>query len=152
MLTNFVSQVHRCARGILQPQKPRHARKGDATPWPNPSSPPLPTYRPDTVFEHSDSRLPRTIGFHDSFSQALMPLLAEHFRRITFTRQYAMDKMLAEQEKPDVVIQEMVDRIFMGPAEMFQQPRTSRPIAREWSVLPLVPHAGTCIIPRPEIR
>ena len=46
----------------------------------------------------------------DSFGSALVPFLAEHFRRSAFCWEYDFDTDLIEREHPDVVIQEMAGR------------------------------------------
>lgn len=51
--------------------------------------------------------------FRDSFADLLIPLLSEHFQRIVFSWQYTFDRDIVEREKPDVVIQEMVERELM---------------------------------------
>src|SRR5271157_3230122 len=104
----------------LQPRKPRQARKlaetGDSG---SPGRSVTPS-RPNIVFELPGTRLPRAVMFRDSFAEALMPLLAEHFRRITFSWQYTLNKELVEREQPDIVIQEMVERTLMGLPEWFR--------------------------------
>jgi hypothetical protein len=71
------------------------------------------TRQPDIVYESPDRELPRAVMFRDSFATWLIPLLSEHFRRIVFSWQYAFDRELVERERPDVVIQEMVERVLM---------------------------------------
>ena len=56
--------------------------------------------------------------FRDSYATWLIPLLSEHFRRIVFTWQYTLDRVLVEQEHPDVVIQEMLERTLMLDASL----------------------------------
>jgi alginate O-acetyltransferase complex protein AlgJ len=73
----------------------------------------LVTNGPDLVFEHPDPKLPRAVMFRDSFADLLIPLLSEHFQHIVFSWQYTLDRDVVEREKPDVVIQEMVERELM---------------------------------------
>jgi alginate O-acetyltransferase complex protein AlgJ len=82
----------------------------------DPPAPPPKPWRsgPNFVFEHPDKKLPRAVVFRDSFATWLMPLLSEHFQRVVFCWQYILDKELVEQEHPDVVIQEMVERTLMA--------------------------------------
>jgi alginate O-acetyltransferase complex protein AlgJ len=68
---------------------------------------------PDIIYEHPDKKLPRAVMFRDSFATWLIPLVAEHFQRIVFSWQYTLDRALVEKEKPDVVIQEIVERALM---------------------------------------
>jgi alginate O-acetyltransferase complex protein AlgJ len=79
---------------------------------PNPHDPLLRPWRSgeNFVFEQPDPRLPRAVMFRDSFGTWLMPLLSDHFGRIVFCWQYIFDYELVEKERPDVVIQEFVER------------------------------------------
>ena len=52
--------------------------------------------------------------FRDSFATWLIPLLSEHFQRIVYSWQYTMERGLVEREHPDVVIQEMAERVLMN--------------------------------------
>ncbi len=52
----------------------------------------------------------RAVMFRDSFSSRLIPLLSEHFSRILYQWQKDFDADLVRQERPDIVIQEMVTR------------------------------------------
>jgi hypothetical protein len=69
---------------------------------------------PDIVFECPDRTLPRAVMFRDSFATWLVPLLSEHFQRIVYSWQYTMEHKLIERERPDIVIQEMVERALMN--------------------------------------
>ena len=72
---------------------------------------------PRIVVEQADSTLPRALVLRDSFGAALVPFLAEHFRRTVFAwEDYPVfDVGLIERERPDVVIQEMVERKLSYP-------------------------------------
>ena len=80
---------------------------------PGPPSSKLWTRGPDMLFEHPDQRLPRAVMFRDSFATWLIPLLSENFSHILYSWQYTFDRDLVERERPDVVIQEMVERALM---------------------------------------
>jgi hypothetical protein len=56
------------------------------------------------------SALPRTLIFRDSFSDALIPFLSEHFSRIMLVHSFSVDLDLALSEKPDLVIYEIAQR------------------------------------------
>ena len=58
----------------------------------------------------NDPNLPTLVMFRDSFGSALVPFLAEHFRRSLFLWQYDFDPAVIEKEKPDVVIWLMTSR------------------------------------------
>lgn len=60
--------------------------------------------------EIDDASLPRAVVFRDSFSSALVPFMAEHFSRITFSWQSSFDIDMIREERPDVVIQEIAGR------------------------------------------
>jgi hypothetical protein len=44
----------------------------------------------------------------------LIPQLSENFRRTVYVGSRRLDRALVEREKPDVVIEEMVDRVLMA--------------------------------------
>ncbi len=66
------------------------------------------------VSETGDPTLPRAVMFHDSFGQALWPFLSEHFAHIAYSWQYNFDPAFIEREKPDVVLDELVERVLMA--------------------------------------
>jgi hypothetical protein len=56
--------------------------------------------------------------FHDSFAGAMVPYLADSFRRVVFVRRmpnFEQFKQAVEVEKPSVVIEERVERLLMFP-------------------------------------
>jgi hypothetical protein len=69
------------------------------------------------VMEQDNLRLPQALVFRDSFGDALIPFLAEHFRRTVYIWQDypTFDRELVEKEHPDVVLQEMVERKLAYP-------------------------------------
>jgi hypothetical protein len=54
----------------------------------------------------------KTVLFRDSFAEAWIPFLGYNFHEVIYLRQPEWDKHLLEREKPDVVIDEMVERLF----------------------------------------
>jgi hypothetical protein len=96
----------------LAPRTPRRARPTDPT-----IRLPLPPVWPLVAMEQPDRRLPRAIMFRDSFGAGLIPFLSEHFQRIVYVWQdYPLfDCDLIERERPDIVIQEMVERKLAFP-------------------------------------
>ncbi len=85
---------------------------------PAPAGGKLPARGPDIVYEHPDKRSPRAVVFRDSYATWLIPLLSENFSRVRYSWQYTCDHEIVERERPDVVIQEMVERALMAPAPM----------------------------------
>jgi len=87
-----------------------------------------------TVTTHVyDERLPTAVILHDSFMTAPSPFLAEHFQTATFRWIYAeFDAAVIAEQKPDIVIQEMVERtipqLHVNPPEVV--PQRSQPAAR----------------------
>jgi alginate O-acetyltransferase complex protein AlgJ len=70
------------------------------------------------AIEKPDPDLPTAVLFYDSFGGAVIPFLAEHFKRlvcISQTQDYVMyfDPEIVEKERPDVVIQLFVERRLM---------------------------------------
>ena len=62
------------------------------------------------ALEISDPSLPKAVMLRDSFGSALIPFLAEHFRRSVFLWRYDFAVDVIEQEKPNVVIWLMTSR------------------------------------------
>jgi len=62
------------------------------------------------VTECPDGEVPRAVVFRDSFGEALMPWLSEHFQRAVYVWSDEIDPAVIERERPDVVIQEFVER------------------------------------------
>ena len=62
--------------------------------------------------------LPRAVVYRDSMAIPLIPMLAENFSRVTFVSELPFDPALIEREKPDVVIEEMVERGLHGPGAL----------------------------------
>jgi len=54
--------------------------------------------------------LPSAVVFHDSFAQALTPFMVNHFSRVVLYWQSEMDPEVIELERPNVVIDEIVER------------------------------------------
>lgn len=61
-----------------------------------------------TVIENKN--LPKAIIFGDSFSSSLQPYLSEHFSKTIWIWGHKIDMNLIEEEKPDFVIIELVER------------------------------------------
>ncbi len=62
--------------------------------------------------------LPRAVMYRDSMAIPLVPLLSENFRRIVYVSARRLDPTLILREKPDVVIEEMVERSLHAPAAL----------------------------------
>jgi alginate O-acetyltransferase complex protein AlgJ len=54
----------------------------------------------------------KLLVFRDSFSHALIPMLSYHFKRAVYIWQYNWDSHVIEREKPDVVVDEILERFF----------------------------------------
>jgi hypothetical protein len=81
---------------------------------PAPPAGKLPARGDDILYGQPDGQLPRAVMFRDSYASWLIPLLSENFSRILFSWQYTFDSEIVERERPDVVIQEMVERVLMA--------------------------------------
>ncbi len=62
--------------------------------------------------------LPTALVYRDSMAISLIPLLSENFRRVVYVSDRRLDPALVKAEKPDVVIEEMVERSMHGPAAL----------------------------------
>lgn len=99
-----VSDLLRERSAYLVPKRPRRARLLEP-----------PTLREGyevarVVTEIPDSNLPRLVMFRDSFTTRLIPFLSEHFSRAVYQWQNDVDLDLVAQEKPALVIHEIVGR------------------------------------------
>ncbi len=66
------------------------------------------------VTEIPGSTLPRAVVFRDSFASHLAPFLSEHFSRTVYLWQNDFDASVVAEERPDVVIEEIVGRHLYG--------------------------------------
>ena len=65
------------------------------------------------VREIPDPALPSAVVLHDSFVPSeLEPLLSEHFRRVVYLWLNDFDIWTIARERPDLVIEEKVERYF----------------------------------------
>ncbi|MGD0464210.1 MAG: hypothetical protein ABSB74_17140 [Tepidisphaeraceae bacterium] len=78
------------------------------------------------VTDLNDPTLPRLVFYHDSFAIALAPMLGPNFNRVFWSFNYEMDPKAIEREKPDVVIDEFLER------NLYLDPPTDPPEIRRW--------------------
>jgi len=62
------------------------------------------------------SGLPTAIMYRDSMAIPLIPLIAENFSRSVYVGSRQLDPAFVLRERPDVVIEEMVERSMLAPA------------------------------------
>lgn len=75
--------------------------------------PPAKRHRPDVVAEVNEPSWPSAVLMRDSFSEPLVPFLAEHFRRLLVRwNDHGFNARLVTTEQPDVVILEIGDRLL----------------------------------------
>jgi alginate O-acetyltransferase complex protein AlgJ len=68
------------------------------------------------TIDNHDRSLPSIVFYRDSFAIALVPMLGPHFNRIVYAFHYTMDPALIAQSKPDLVIDEFLERnLFLDP-------------------------------------
>ena len=65
----------------------------------------------------------KAMVFHDSFACSWYPLLGQHFKEVIYVWQYNWDGPLIERERPDVVIDEILERKLnlQDPVEMARE-------------------------------
>ncbi len=80
------------------------------------------------ITDNGNPRLPRLVFVRDSFGIALAPMLGPHFSRIAYAFQIRMDPVLIQSEKPDLVIDEFVER------DLYKDPPTDPPAIRSFNV------------------
>ena len=88
----------------LAPNKPRRANVVEQ------DRPDLLWNNGRVVLDVADPALPKLVMFRDSFGSALVPFLAEHFRRSVFLWQYDFDPAVILRERPDYVVWLMTSR------------------------------------------
>lgn len=80
-------------------------------------------FQPLSVYENPDKSLPRALVIRDSFVHEIIPFMAEHFSRMYFVWPFPTDAVQVRgfdteailREKPDIVIDEFVERYFTQP-------------------------------------
>jgi hypothetical protein len=83
---------------------------------PRPPLQPLPATRTGATTLRTDNSRGKgkAVIFRDSFSEAWIPFIGYHFNQVIYCWQYNWDARLIEREKPDVVIDEMLEHYFYG--------------------------------------
>jgi hypothetical protein len=78
-----------------------------------------PKYTEPAVSENDNSQ-GKAVVFRDSFARAWYPFLGYHFKEVVYIWQDYWNAAFLEREKPEVVINEMVERFFNNadPAEL----------------------------------
>jgi hypothetical protein len=71
------------------------------------------------IYAQPDTRLPRMLMNRDSMAIALMPMLAENFSWTVFVLSSAIQPTRIDTERPDIVIDEIVER---GMVRIAKQP------------------------------
>ncbi len=62
------------------------------------------------VTDVNDPALPRLVFYHDSFAIALAPMMGPNFNRVYWSFNYEIDPKVIDSEKPDLVIDEFLER------------------------------------------
>jgi hypothetical protein len=72
------------------------------------------------LYEVPSGEIGRAVVVHDSFFQVVEPYLARHFRRSLFLRRIFAPELIAG-EQPEIVIEEMVERVLSRPGFLPEQ-------------------------------
>jgi hypothetical protein len=64
---------------------------------------------PSIFVEHKNAALPRAIFYRDSFTNLMLPFLINHFSRTCFVWTYEHSLEVAEIEKPNLVVMEIIE-------------------------------------------
>lgn len=75
--------------------------------------PELPIEKRPFATELKNSNTPKILMFHDSFASSLRPFLSETFSRIVYVWEDKLDNKIVKKERPNIVIQEIVERKLM---------------------------------------
>ena len=70
------------------------------------------SYPVHRITESDDKTLPRALIHRDSFFNALLPFTSDFFQKAIYVWDYTLNTKLVDQEKPDIVILEMVERMI----------------------------------------
>ena len=70
------------------------------------------------IYVCNRSGLPRLLMLRDSMAIPLIPLLSENFSRAVYVGSRELKREWVEREKPDIVIDEFVERIIHGPGTL----------------------------------
>jgi alginate O-acetyltransferase complex protein AlgJ len=71
--------------------------------------------------------LPRAVVYRDSMAIPLIPMLSENFSRVAYVSSQRLDPAFVLRERPDVVVEEMVERAMLSPvATPMPQPQPDR--------------------------
>ena len=83
----------------------------------------------DPTISESDRPRGKAILFRDSFSSSWKPILGYHFKEVLYIWQYYWDAAFLEREKPDVVIDEILERFFNteDPRELMRKDDLRQP-------------------------
>ena len=67
----------------------------------------------------------KAMVFHDSFARSWLQFLGQHFKEVIYVWQYNWDCALIERERPNIVIDETIERFFNleDPVEMVRKDR-----------------------------
>lgn len=66
--------------------------------------------------------LPRAVILRDSMAIPMIPLLSENFARVVYVSSRKLDRAVIEREKPDIVIEELVERTMHAPGALRMDP------------------------------
>lgn len=66
--------------------------------------------------------LPRALVLRDSMAIPLIPILSENFSRAVYVSSRKLDRALVLREKPDIVIEELVERSMHAPGALPMDP------------------------------
>ncbi len=73
---------------------------------------PPPEHLSKPRFTYNPQAKGHVIIFQDSFAMGWLPFLGYQFSQVTYLWQYALDPAWIEREKPDMVVNEMLERFF----------------------------------------
>jgi hypothetical protein len=96
---------------VARPKKARRAK--NAYPGELLSMYPWKTGKEPIVMECANAQIPRAVMLRDSMTVPLIPLMSEHFGRITYIWDHVFDESVIERERPDVLIYAIGERTLV---------------------------------------
>jgi hypothetical protein len=114
-LGNLLQETQQVVLSPRLPLQPLRQSRGSQHPdkqWP----------QPDPEISENDGGVGRAVVYRDSFAEAMMPFLGYHFQQTIYFGRADWDKEFMLREKPDVVIDEMVERFVTSrdPKKLLQ--------------------------------
>ncbi len=92
---------------LIFPKEPYKHESGEFIPYPD-----APNGKKPRFYQVPESNKPKIFWGHDSFSGWMIPFLSNHFSNSTYYWSYSLNEDIVEQEKPDIMVTELMERFM----------------------------------------